>query len=80
MSHPRVIVPRIGVSFEGTRELFGLSASAAARASRLADRAFEQSQVPATARGRVKRKAAAKSATGVIVRRVKKVSTAARRK
>lgn len=80
MSHPRVIVPRIGVSFEGTRELFSLSESDAARASHLADRAFEQSQVPATSSGRVKRKAAAKSAIGVIVRRVKKVSTAARRK
>ncbi len=66
MSHPRVLVPRIGVSLEGTREFFGLSESDAARALRLADRAFEQSQVPATSNGRVKRKAAAKSATAIV--------------
>lgn len=80
MSHPRVVVPRIGVSFEGTRELFGLSASDAARASRLADRAFAQSQPPPTSRGGVKRKATAKPATGSSVRKLKKASTAARRK
>jgi len=79
MSHPRVIVPRIGVSFEGTRELFGLSEGDAARASRLADRAFKQSQLPPASKGRVKRKAATKSAVST-VRKVKKASTAARRK
>jgi hypothetical protein len=80
MSHPRVIVPRIGVSFEGTRELFGLSEGDAARASRLADRAFKQSQLPTASTGRVKRKAASKSAVVATVRKVKKASTAARRK
>ena len=43
MGYPRVIVPRIGVSFERTRELFWLSASDAAKVTRLADRAFGQS-------------------------------------
>jgi hypothetical protein len=75
MSHPRVIVPRIGVSFEGTRELFGLSASDATKATRLADQAFEQSKDARSLGVRVKRKTAAARRSAS-----KKAKVAARRK
>lgn len=74
MTRQRVSVPRITVSFEDTRELFGLSASDAAKVTRLAACAFEQSQ------RRMKRKAAAQSATVTTASNLKKSSSAVRRK
>lgn len=81
MGHPRVMLPRVGVSFEGTRELFGLSANDATRVTRLADRAFEQCEgFVASTKRQVKRKAAVKRTASATARKVKKTSNAARRK
>ena len=59
MSQRRVILPRLSVSFEDTRQLFGLSASDAARTGRLVDLIFESSEMRTTAKVKRKRKATA---------------------
>jgi hypothetical protein len=56
MTQRRVILPTVSVSFEDTRQLFGLSASDAARTGRLVDLTFESSEMRATAKVKRRRK------------------------